>query len=204
MIPIQQSNHNPMREAHDAPRCQHIRLAGRRCGAPALRGRRLCHFHNRLRRPPTHEDYMLPFIEDASSLQFALMEVMRSIRSGAASHKACGLLLYALQIACLNLKQFREEQDESEFEVLEGQVGESARTNFGKNHEESAGEKEDEPEGESLAALLLRLLRTPDTGDAAEPAQGRQPGQLAAGGPAKFPARPDLFPEPGRAAQPGG
>src|SRR5256885_10052809 len=31
--------------ASDAPRCQFIKSDGTNCGCPALKGRRLCHFH---------------------------------------------------------------------------------------------------------------------------------------------------------------
>jgi hypothetical protein len=59
---------------HEAPRCQHTRLNGQRCGSPALRGESHCHFHNRIQdRALAAEDRepFLPFVEDATSLQFA-------------------------------------------------------------------------------------------------------------------------------------
>ena len=46
MDPIQSPDHHRMRAAHEAPRCEHIRMNGRRCGSPALRGESHCYFLN--------------------------------------------------------------------------------------------------------------------------------------------------------------
>ena len=124
MTRIQSIEQNPMSAAHAAPRCQHIRHNGQRCGAPALRGQTHCHFHYRIQGQALDaEDNQpyLPFIEDASSLQFALMRVMRLVQSGLAEHKVCALLLYALQIAASNLKAFREEAEETRRKIDEAE-----------------------------------------------------------------------------------
>jgi len=110
--------------ANAAPRCQHIRHNGQRCGAPALRGQTHCHFHYRIQDQALDaEDSqpLLPFVEDASSLQFALMRVMRLVQSGLADHKQCALLLYSLQIAASNLKAFREEAEETRRKIDEAE-----------------------------------------------------------------------------------
>jgi len=99
--------------ANAAPRCQHIKLNGQRCGAPALRAKRHCHFHDRIQERAMAEDVspFLPFVEDATSLQFALMRVMRLLQIGhSIEYKRCALLLYSLQIAASNLKAFMAEQ----------------------------------------------------------------------------------------------
>ena len=96
------------------PRCQHIKTNGTQCGSPALRRRRFCYFHNRWR--ATHLDLNrvgalrlttqveLPVLEDADSIQVALMQVMRLILCRQLDHKTGGLLLYGLQTASLNLR----------------------------------------------------------------------------------------------------
>jgi hypothetical protein len=96
------------------PRCQHIKVNGTQCGSPALHRNRFCYFHKkwhgervkinlgRARRAASAID--LPVLEDANSVQVALMQVMRLIISGRLDTKAAGLLLYALQTASLNLK----------------------------------------------------------------------------------------------------
>jgi hypothetical protein len=96
------------------PRCQHIKVNGTQCGSPALYRSRFCYFHKkwhaervkinmgRARRAASAID--LPVLEDANSVQVALMQVMKLIISGRLDSKSAGLLLYALQTASLNLK----------------------------------------------------------------------------------------------------
>jgi hypothetical protein len=50
MVPYHQ---DPEHAAHlqHAPRCQHIRMNGRRCGSPALRGENYCYFHDTINNP---------------------------------------------------------------------------------------------------------------------------------------------------------
>jgi hypothetical protein len=96
-------------------RCQHIKINGTQCGSPALRRNRFCFFHKRFhderirlstdrarRRAPVFE---LPVLEDANSIQIALMQVMRLILTQQIDHKSASLLLYALQTASSNLRQ---------------------------------------------------------------------------------------------------
>jgi hypothetical protein len=111
-------------------RCQHIKINGTQCGCPALRRNKLCYFHKRhheeclelsldrlkqdqlnLARlkagqsplPPITLD--LPVLEDANSIQVALMQIMRLIITGQIDTKSAGLLLYALQTASANLSR---------------------------------------------------------------------------------------------------
>ena len=99
---------NQMEAAHTAPRCQHIRFNGARCGAPALSGRRLCRLHAHALRPK-RPDYRLPFVEDASSAQLALNQILSALQDKAYDLKTCALMLYDLQIACSNLKRLGED-----------------------------------------------------------------------------------------------
>jgi hypothetical protein len=87
--------------------CQHPRFNNQSCGQPALRGRNFCRFHE-----PSHRkrpDYSLPMVEDAISLQFALMQVIRALHDKAIDPKTAAITLYGLQIASGNLKRFLEE-----------------------------------------------------------------------------------------------
>ncbi len=111
-----------MSEAHAAPRCHYLKLNGSRCGAPALRGRHLCYFHLRaLRRK---RDYRLPVLEDAASLQYAIMQILRALEDKHYDIKTCGMMLYGLQIACSNLNRYvaslpqPEEQEDSLAAIL--------------------------------------------------------------------------------------
>jgi hypothetical protein len=95
-------------------RCQHIKINGTQCGSPALRGHRLCFFHNRWRetRIPFNkqgslhffDSFDLPMLEDAESIQVAIMQVLRLVIAKHIDGKTAGLLLYGLQTASFNLK----------------------------------------------------------------------------------------------------
>ena len=110
--------------------CEHIKSNGEFCGSPALRGRHYCYFHlthigRRLRaeRSRAHlagvaREYglnpeaaeaasemalELPALEDANSIQIALMQVIDAILHNQLDNKRAGLVLYALQTASSNL-----------------------------------------------------------------------------------------------------
>ncbi|HVP51383.1 MAG TPA: hypothetical protein VMT05_04690 [Terriglobales bacterium] len=153
MVPYHQ---DPKHAAHlqEAPRCQHIRMNGRRCGSPALRGETHCYFHKRIHPRALYAadaEPNLPFIEDATSLQFALMRVMRILVTGHADYKCCALLLYSLQIAASNLKNFKAEHPQLELPEIELPPQECASGEPRK----IAGKNGDDP---SLAASLAGLL----------------------------------------------
>src|SRR5882724_2752558 len=98
-------------------RCQHLKINGTQCGSPALRRNRFCYFHKRFQdeRIQLSADrarrgvatFELPILEDANSIQIALMQVMRLLVSGQLDHKTASLLLYALQTASTNLRMTR-------------------------------------------------------------------------------------------------
>src|SRR5450755_1679098 len=86
-------------------RCQHIKVNGTQCGCPALRDRRLCFFHHKLqeatnagnaraqrRRDGEPPVFLIPILEDANSVQVALMEVMRMLLDAEIEHKTAALL----------------------------------------------------------------------------------------------------------------
>src|SRR5216684_9294356 len=96
----------------NVPRCQHLKVNGTQCGSPALRWRRLCFFHERIRRErvrvlkdmSTSRRFDLPLLEDANSVQVALMKVIQMLGCGRLDHRTAGLMLYALQTASSNLR----------------------------------------------------------------------------------------------------
>jgi hypothetical protein len=95
--------------------CKHVKANGEFCGSPALRGRAHCYFHLTVlgRRLRTQKHIMqgenhylqLPTLEDANSIQMALMQVMEALLRDQIDNKLAGLLLYGLQIASSNLQQ---------------------------------------------------------------------------------------------------
>ena len=111
--------------------CEHIKSNGEFCGSPALRGRNYCYFHltyrgRRLRAERAQAQVTglaraygldpeaaaaaaaqvpleLPPLEDANSVQIALMQVIDAILHNQLDNKRAGLVLYALQTASSNL-----------------------------------------------------------------------------------------------------
>ena len=144
------------------PRCTHIKTNGTQCGSPALRGRRFCFFHKnwqgqriQLNAPPaTDFVFTLPVLEDADSIQVALMQIMRLILSGQLEPKTAGLLLYALQTASLNLRHTRLEPFHRESVVIDpasvsnNGVGDDPWDARDFEEDEEGDEEEDEDEGE--------------------------------------------------------
>jgi hypothetical protein len=73
----------------NVPRCQHVKVNGTQCGSPALRSRRHCFFHDRIRREQAKiaanasgpRRFQLPLLEDANSVQVALMKVIQMLAS---------------------------------------------------------------------------------------------------------------------------
>jgi hypothetical protein len=100
----------PVAKLDNAPRCQHTKLNGAACAAPARRGRNYCVFHDA--EHAKQPDDALRMVEDAMSLQYALFQVMRLLTDKAIDTKRVALMLYALQIAASNLKRLHEETQE--------------------------------------------------------------------------------------------
>jgi hypothetical protein len=109
------------------PRCRHVKINGTQCGSPALRRRRLCYFHERIRREQSKIAadgsaklrFDLPVLKDANSVQVALMKVIQMLGSGGMDHKTAGLILYALQTAGVNLRNAEFEVEEATDVVID-------------------------------------------------------------------------------------
>jgi hypothetical protein len=102
-----------------ARQCEHIKVNGEFCGSPALRGRNYCYFHLTYIGRPLRADRVqaaaiakssappvapleLPPLEDADSIQMALMQVIDAVLHSRLDNKRAGLVLYALQTASSN------------------------------------------------------------------------------------------------------
>jgi hypothetical protein len=97
--------------------CTHIKVNGTKCGSPALKTGSRCYFHDlatrRIRTGVFQRPALLPILEDANAIQIALMDVINDLRQELIEEKVAGKLLYALQIASLNLKQMRLDCEDS-------------------------------------------------------------------------------------------
>jgi len=94
--------------------CEYIKPNGNFCGSPALRGRDYCHWHlvciaRRLRAEKQEATadttpLELPPLEDANSVQLAIMMVIDAMLHNRIGPRMSGQLLYALQLASINLR----------------------------------------------------------------------------------------------------
>ena len=84
------------------PRCQYIKVDGRRCGSPSLKTKRWCYFHYEVNRPTYNLD--IPPLEDGDAVQLALTDLARAVADSRVDLKQAALLAYILQTASANLK----------------------------------------------------------------------------------------------------
>jgi hypothetical protein len=97
-----------MSESQTCPECRHVFPNGRRCHAPALRGKPLCYFHSRnrvlveLNRSRDHS-VALPPLEDRGAIQVAINEVLAALAAGKLDQKQVWPYLVAIQMAARNL-----------------------------------------------------------------------------------------------------
>jgi hypothetical protein len=113
----------------NVPRCRHVKVNGTQCGSPALRNRRHCYFHDRMRDKTKrfaaeswvkpHPPFSMCLLEDANSVQVALMQVLQLLGCGQMDHKTAGLMLYGLQTASCNLKNTKFESEKATDVVID-------------------------------------------------------------------------------------
>ena len=145
----------------NVPRCQHVKVNGTQCGSPALRRRRHCFFHDRMldgKRRFAHDQQVKPrplfsmgLLEDANSVQVALMQVLQLLGSGQMDPRIAGLMLYGLQTASVNLRRTNFEASRATDVVIDrntvAQTSIDGPQWFEEDFEDEA-EEEDEAEGE--------------------------------------------------------
>ena len=145
----------------DVPRCQHVKLNGTQCGSPALRARRYCFFHDKIRSEQAKirasapaARFALPLLEDANCVQVALMNVIQMLGSGTIDHKTAGLMLYALQTASNNLRNVDFEADDVTDVVIDRDTVAATCIDGPQWFEEDfeCGEEGDEEEGDEEEA----------------------------------------------------
>src|SRR5260370_34092464 len=94
----------------NVPRCQHLKMNGTQCGSPALRWRRLCFFHERIRRErakiakdtSAQRRFDLPLLEETDSGPGGLRKVIQMLSSRRMDHRKAGPVHYAPHDATAN------------------------------------------------------------------------------------------------------
>ncbi len=103
-------------------RCEHIKVNGTQCGSPSLRHKKMCFFHERWQQQrlaladsaasipagiSIAPALNLPLLEDANSIQLAIVQLLQLLLTGQLEHKTAALAFYALQTASSNLRHTR-------------------------------------------------------------------------------------------------
>jgi hypothetical protein len=150
-------------------RCQHLKINGTQCGSPALRRNRFCFFHKRFQdeRIRLSADrarrgvatFILPVLEDANSIQIALMQVMRLLVAQQIDHKTASLLLYALQTASTNLRMTDFKPHRHEVVLDPRDVGDTPLNSDIWNDEDFEEEKDEEETEADRAIAALEAAR---------------------------------------------
>src|SRR5579864_411704 len=91
--------------------CTHIKVTGKPCGSPALRGEFFCYFHTRVikgvqQRVDMRLDSMA-LLEDCESIQLSIMHVVDGLVKGTLDPTRARLIIQALRIAARNAKNVR-------------------------------------------------------------------------------------------------
>lgn len=99
--------------ANSAPRCGRVMGNGRRCRAPRVRGKKLCHMHlamDELR--PQKLD--LPSLDNPNDIQLAIAKVAQALVDGKLQQKEASTLGYVLQLALSNVNRLDYENIEED------------------------------------------------------------------------------------------
>ena len=169
---------------NEVPRCQHVKVNGTQCGSPALRRKRFCYFHDNYRQ--TQARLMeqqskismgnFPLLEDANSVQVAVMHVIHLLGSGKIDTKVAGLMLYALQTASSNMKRVSFEAEKVTDVVIDQDTLDRTCINgpqwFDRDFEETAPEENVAEEAEVAAAATRE---EPRSREAAKPRKKPDP-----------------------------
>jgi len=93
-----------LEKAQRAARCRHNYLDGHQCGAPRVRGKSLCHMHERLEEAKS-EKLDLGSMEDPNSIQVAIQRLQKAIIEGKLEPRQVAQLSYTIQLAAWNVSR---------------------------------------------------------------------------------------------------
>jgi len=102
-------------KAREAARCTHLHTNGDQCRSPRMKGRKLCYMHARMKEAQAVK-LDLPPLEDANSIQVAIMKLQKAVIDGTLDHKQIGYLSNLIQIAAWNVSRTNFEREEEEDE----------------------------------------------------------------------------------------
>lgn len=94
-----------LKMANQVAGCTHLKNNGEPCRAPAMGERLFCVFHSRGYDCETNQRIKVGFLEDRSSLQLVLKQIMEQVLSGRINPQTATLPMFATQIAKSVLKK---------------------------------------------------------------------------------------------------
>lgn len=154
--------------------CAYIKVDGKRCGTPAWQDFDHCWHHHGLKSRFDSQKFSIPALDDANSIQVAVMDVINALLSRRIDRADAYALFYGLYLAKSNLKgtTLCPPTPDDLAEMLEKARAEGreqgSKEALAKMERDRA--KKGEEESESLAAYLLRELKpAPDRSAASEP-----------------------------------
>ena len=97
-----------LRAAHLAPRCEHMKPNGMRCGSQAVGGQKFCFFHNLAR----NNAIEFPVVEDRRGLQVAILRVCERLANNTITPANAKILLAGLSMVAENAGHISREDGE--------------------------------------------------------------------------------------------
>jgi len=91
-----------LEKAQRVARCKHVHANGEQCGAPRVRGKKLCHMHDRMEQTRAERLDLGP-MEDPDSIQMGIQKLQAAIIDGKLDAKQVGQLAYTIQLAAWNV-----------------------------------------------------------------------------------------------------
>ena len=112
---------------HEAPRCQHLKTDGIRCGSPALRGKPFCYNHGLIHDPRTPlgvPGYQLPPLECQADIQLAMRDAVQSYLDKRLTDIQARTVIYAISVVAPYACRPRNERpDRVSTEIPEAMLG---------------------------------------------------------------------------------
>jgi hypothetical protein len=91
-----------LEKAQQSARCRHMHMNGKQCGAPRVKGKKLCHVHERMQQVKTAALDLGP-MEDPDSIQLGIRMLQSAIIEGKLDYRQVGQLAYTIQLAAWNV-----------------------------------------------------------------------------------------------------
>ncbi len=105
-----EKQHEKLKKAGEAPRCEHVYVDGKTCKGPQMRGERWCYNHKQMMTYRPGELTMAP-LEDENALMLNILQIQRALITGRLSEKTAALLLYSMAIAAPSVAKVHKPEE---------------------------------------------------------------------------------------------